>query len=286
MPGSKYCGRFAPSPTGPLHFGSLVTALASYLQARSQHGSWHVRVEDIDPPREIPGAAADIVETLSAFGMRSDSQVLMQRSRISIYRRALEKLAAAGLAFPCTCSRSQLAGRVHSGLCDPEVRANPAWRLRVDSGSVSFTDALQRTHAQDVAREVGDFVLFRADGWPTYQLAVVVDDAAQAISEVVRGADLLASTPRQIYLQRCLSLPTPSYVHLPLVLDQLGTKLSKQNLAPAITRASALSCLRQALEFLGQDTEGFGRFSYPEPLLIEATGRWSLASINPRNRQS
>ena len=262
-----------------------MTALASYLQARSQGGSWQIRIEDIDPPREVAGAAIDIVETLGAFGLHSDSPVLMQRSRIGSYRQALDKLANADLAFLCACTRGQLAGRAHSGKCSSPNYSTAAWRLRVAGGVVSFTDTLQGAHAQDVAAEVGDFVLFRADGWPTYQLAVVVDDAAQNITEVVRGADLLASTPRQIYLQRCLSLPQLGYVHLPLVLDPLGNKLSKQNLAPAISRSAVLSRLREALEFLGQDSDGLGRFRYPGPLLVEAAQRWSLALIDPRSRQ-
>jgi glutamyl-Q tRNA(Asp) synthetase len=251
-----YRGRFAPSPTGPLHFGSLVAALGSWLRARTCGGIWVVRMEDLDPPREVPGAAADIIQTLTAFGMPSDEPVLYQGTRSHVYSAAFEALRGTGQVFPCWCSRSDLeadanihracrAGAAHD-------RA-PAWRLRVPDVAIEFNDLLLGPQRQNLHDDVGDFVVRRVEGWYAYQLAVVVDDAAQGITEIVRGADLLDSTPRQIHLQRLLGLPSPGYVHLPLVLDADGRKLSKQDRARPIERADPLPALRAALRFLGQD---------------------------------
>ena len=249
-------GRFAPSPTGSLHFGSLVAALGSWLMARTTRGSWIVRVEDIDPPREVAGADLEILATLAAFGMESDEPPIYQSRRTAMYAAAFARLQQAGSVYPCWCSRSDLAasdGR-HPATCiaPRDASREPAWRLRVPARVIAFDDAIQGRIEQDIAREIGDFVVLRADGWYAYQLAVVVDDAAQHITHVVRGADLVESTPRQILLQELLDLPRVRYAHLPLVLDSEGRKLSKQENAIAVDAADPLPALRAALVFLGQ----------------------------------
>ena len=250
-----YRGRFAPSPTGPLHFGSLLAALGSWLLARHAGGEWLVRVEDIDPPREVPGAAEHQLRTLAAFGLVADAPIAWQSGRGALYQAALDRLLEHGDAFVCHCSRSTLAahGGIHRA-CEPGARRwDPAVRLRVpDHAVVRFDDAVQGMVVQDVAHEVGDVVLRRADGLWAYQLAVVVDDAEQGITQVVRGADLLDSTPRQILLQRALALPTPHYAHLPLVVDADGRKLSKSLSALPVDGADPLPALRAAWAGLGQ----------------------------------
>ena len=231
---ARYRGRFAPSPTGPLHLGSLVAAVGSWLIARHNHGDWLLRIEDIDPPREVAGASLQQIQTLAAFGMQSDEAVLWQSTRSDAYTEALDRLLRTGSAFACLCSRSDLSATAgihrqcvgHDTAQDGTDR-QPAIRLRVHPGRVGFDDAIQGLVERDAARDIGDFVLRRADRLWAYQLAVVVDDAAQGITQVVRGADLLDSTPRQILLQRALGLPTPAYAHLPLVMDAEGRKLSK-----------------------------------------------------------
>lgn len=250
-----YRGRFAPSPTGHLHFGSLVAAVGSWLCARHAGGQWLVRVEDIDPPREVAGSAASILAALPAFGLVADEPVLLQSQRHDAYARAIEQLRAADRLFPCWCSRSDLAnadGLHRDGLCVAAPRSDqpPAWRLRVPDVSIAFDDALQGRQRQNLRDEVGDFVLHRADGLYTYQLACVVDDATQGITEVVRGADLLHCTARQIWLQRCLGLSTPSYRHLPLVLNAEGHKLSKSEDALPVDPTHPLPALARALAFL------------------------------------
>ncbi|GAB4469739.1 MAG: hypothetical protein OHK0044_11960 [Burkholderiaceae bacterium] len=244
---AAYRGRFAPSPTGALHAGSLAAALASWLDARAHGGTWIVRIEDLDPPREVPGAAREIVRTLARFGLESDEPVALQSERGALYEEAFERLRAAGVVYACTCSRkdvealSQAAGRkpgVYPGTCrerPARTRARPAWRVRVPDATVAFDDRACGRYAQSLARDVGDFVVRRADGPWAYQLAVVVDDAAQGVTDVVRGADLLDNTPRQIFLQRALRLPTPRYLHVPVVTNERGEKLSKQTGAGALT---------------------------------------------------
>jgi len=276
----SYRGRFAPSPTGPLHFGSLVAAVGSWLRARACAGAWVVRMEDIDPPREVPGAARDIVETLAAFGLESDEPVLHQSTRSDAYATAFEALRNAGQIFPCWCSRSDLeaSGGIHFSPCraPPDPTRAPAWRLRVPQAIVAFDDLLLGPQQQELQAAVGDFVIKRVEGWFAYQLAVVVDDAAQRISEVVRGADLLDSTPRQIHLQRLLGCPTPAYAHLPLALDADGRKLSKQDRAHPIDRADPLPALRAALRFLGLGEHRAGSV----PLLLQDALRgFDLARI-------
>ena len=245
-------GRFAPSPTGPLHFGSLVAALGSYLSAKHQGGEWLLRLEDLDTPRNVPGAEASILACLEGFGLAWDGPVTRQSERRSLYQAALDRLLAARLAYPCGCSRQETAG-VYPGTCRnglPPGRTARAFRFKVNALPVCFNDELYGRLCQDLAREVGDFVVRRADGPFAYQLAVVVDDAAQGITEVVRGADLLDSTPRQVALQNALGLPTPRYLHLPVARTPAGEKLSKQTGASAVTPDAAI--LRAALAHLNQ----------------------------------
>lgn len=255
-PAAHTCrGRFAPSPTGDLHAGSLLAAFGSWLWARAAGGEWLLRIEDLDPPREVPGAADRQLAALAAFGLHSDRPVLRQSTRGEVYQAALDRLLAQGRAFACHCSRSELAaaGGIHRACVASVRRPTPAIRLRVPAEAcVTFDDAVQGSQRQDVAAAVGDFVLRRADGCWAYQLAVVVDDAAQGITDVVRGADLLDSTPRQILLQRALGLPTPRYAHLPLVLDRAGHKLSKSDAAQAIDPGDPLPALCAAWRALGQ----------------------------------
>ena len=248
-------GRFAPSPSGPLHAGSMLAALGSWLLARQAAGLWRVRMEDIDPPREVAGAAQSQLDTLRAFGLAPDGEVMRQSMRGHAYRAALNGLLARGLAFECHCSRAELAASdgVHRRCVATRPRPDPAIRLRVPDGcDVEFHDAVHGTVRQPVDLEVGDFVLLRADGLWAYQLAVVVDDAAQGVTDVVRGADLLDSTPRQILLQRALGLDTPRYAHLPLLLDAAGRKLSKSEAALPVDPARPLETLRMLWDCLGQ----------------------------------
>jgi glutamyl-Q tRNA(Asp) synthetase len=252
----SYRGRFAPSPTGLLHAGSLVAAVGSWLCARHAGGQWLVRVEDIDPPREVAGSAQAILTALPAFGLEPDGSVIYQSSRIAAYDAAFEQLQHDGLVFPCWCSRSDLAavdGLHRDGHCmapaDPS--RPPAWRIRVPDEEIRFVDELQGPQKQPLREAAGDFVIRRVEGFYSYQLACVVDDAWQGITEVVRGSDLLDSTPRQIWLQRCLGLPTPRYLHLPLVLDSQGRKLSKSESSREVDPANPMPSLRDALSFLG-----------------------------------
>jgi glutamyl-Q tRNA(Asp) synthetase len=283
---APYRGRFAPSPTGPLHFGSLVAALGSYLDARANGGQWLLRIEDVDAPRTLPGAADDILRTLEAFGFEWDGEVVVQRDRLDCYHAALVRLQLDGHTYPCACSRSEIAtaaqvaaidgGPVYPGTCRAGLgagRAARAWRLRVPDREFCFVDRVQGESRQNLAHEVGDFVLLRADGQYAYQLAVVVDDAAQGVNAVVRGVDLLASTARQIWLQQCLGVPTPSYAHLPVVVNALGEKLSKQTLARAVLPADGSALLARALTFLGHTAPAEVR-----ELPVAGFWRWAIAN--------
>lgn len=259
-----YRGRFAPSPSGPLHAGSLAAALASWLDARAHGGTWLVRIEDLDPPREVPGAAAYIIETLAVFGMTSDEPVQFQSVNGARYAAALDALTRRGVIYGCACSRKDIEtaiGRgggttgVYPGTCRARgINVSDhgiALRIRVPDEIVAFVDRAAGPYQQSLARDVGDFVLRRADGLWAYQLAVVVDDHAQAISAVVRGADLLDNTPRQTYLQRLLGYATPTYLHVPIVTTAAGEKLSKQTGARALDRTRVLHELEQAWRHLG-----------------------------------
>ena len=264
MTDRKVRGRFAPSPTGPLHFGSLVAAVGSYLSARSQGGAWLVRMEDLDPPREAKGAADDILRTLEAYGFEWHGEILYQSRRRDAYEAALEALQRSGALYPCGCTRKEIAdssiagieGLVYPGTCRSGLapgRSARALRVRSDRAVIDFEDRVQGRQHVALEHEIGDFVARRADGFYAYQLAVVVDDAEQGISEIVRGADLLTSSACQIYLQQLLGLPTPGYLHLPAAVNDQGEKLSKQTFAKSLPRARPVVTLRQALDFLGQD---------------------------------
>jgi glutamyl-Q tRNA(Asp) synthetase len=259
-----YIGRYAPSPTGPLHFGSLVAAVGSYLDARARGGRWLLRMEDLDPPRVIPGAADGILKTLEAFGFEWDDEVLYQSRRQPAYAEAADLLLMTGAAFPCACSRKEIAdsgvhgldGPIYPGTCRhglPPGREPRALRLKAPEEVISFEDGLQGPVSQNLARDIGDFIIRRADGIYAYQLAVVVDDAFQGVTHVVRGADLLLSTPRQLLLQRLLDLPQPYYLHLPVVVNTSGEKLSKQTYARPVTDANPGPGLWEALTYLHQE---------------------------------
>ncbi|HKQ15166.1 MAG TPA: tRNA glutamyl-Q(34) synthetase GluQRS [Steroidobacteraceae bacterium] len=263
---ARYCGRFAPSPTGPLHFGSLVAATASFLDARHAGGDWLLRIEDLDPPREVPGSADEIVATLATLGFQWTGSIVRQSERHAAYQAALDRLLAANLAFPCSCSRTELLaaqppGRdpsdelYYQGWCRNGVRAPDrptAMRFRVAPGTIAFEDRLQGRQTVDVALDTGDFVIRRRDSLFAYQLAVVVDDAAQNVTHVVRGADLLGSTARQIALQAALGLTTPEYAHLPVAIDANGIKLSKSTGAAAVDVRQPARELWRTLQFLKQ----------------------------------
>lgn len=260
----SYVGRFAPSPTGPLHMGSLIAATASYLQARTQQGKWLVRIEDLDPPREVKGAAEDIIRTLAHFGFEWDDEIRYQSQRIDIYQMAIQQLFEHGKAYACACSRTDIQhsgrstayGLVYPGTCRQGIAPGKqarSIRLRVPDKALSFQDRIQGHCQQNLLRDIGDFVIRRADGQIAYQLAVVIDDAEQQVSEVVRGCDLLDSTTRQIYLQQQLGLPTPDYAHIPVLVNRDGEKLSKQTGAAAIQAQAPAAALAQALCYLGQD---------------------------------
>jgi glutamyl-Q tRNA(Asp) synthetase len=325
---SIYRGRFAPSPTGPLHFGSLVAAVGSYLDAKHHQGKWLVRIEDLDIPRTVKGAADEILSTLEACGLHWDEEIIFQSQRTAAYEAAFHRLKEAGAVYPCCCTRKEIAdsalhgidGQIYPGTCRngiPAGREGRAWRVRTDiqqpvrpeldgtishsarlpnnasqaagyvegytgfdklspNGAVIFDDALQGRITQYLEREIGDFVVKRADGLFAYQLAVVVDDDAQGITHVVRGADLLYSTPRQIYLQRLLGLTTPAYMHLPVAVNAQGEKLSKQTLAQPVERNNAATTLFDALVFLRQQP--------PVGLRLDTVGQilnWAVVNWQP-----
>lgn len=286
-----YTGRFAPSPTGLLHIGSLLTAAASYADARSNGGKWLVRMEDLDPPREMPGAASHILHTLEAFGFEWDGEVAYQSHRYALYEETLCRLQTAGLVYPCHCSRKDWQagarrgadGFVYNGRCrHPGQRPapqgkQPAWRIRVPDRIIGFSDGIVGGYAQNLARDIGDFVLLRADGYWAYQLAVVAEDAEQGVTHIVRGQDLLVSTPRQIYLQQCLGVPTPQYAHLPLLTNAQGQKWSKQTLAPALDLNRREQLLRQVFRYLklpeAPETDR------PAELLDWAVAHWDMDKV-------
>jgi glutamyl-Q tRNA(Asp) synthetase len=286
-----YRGRFAPSPTGPLHFGSLVAAVGSYLDARHHSGEWLVRMEDLDPPREVPGAADDILRTLERYGLHWDGEVIYQGRRHSEYQQALEQLDTDGWLYGCACTRREIAdtalpgqgGSIYPGTCRnglPDGRKPRALRVRVENTEISLDDGLQGSSRQHLGRDVGDFVVRRADQLAAYQLAVVVDDAAQQITHIVRGADLLDSTPRQVYLQDLLGLPTPSYLHLPVAINNTGEKLSKQTCALAVGTADPVTALLDVLQFLHQDVPGSAGDVTLEELWQWAIKRWDKTRLH------
>ncbi|WP_417069326.1 tRNA glutamyl-Q(34) synthetase GluQRS [Niveibacterium terrae] len=286
-------GRFAPSPSGALHFGSLIAALASWLDARAQGGRWLLRIEDIDTPRNVAGADERIIATLANLGLEWDGEIVWQSHRLDRYREALARLSDAGRLYGCACTRREIAdsrlardgahrypGTCRAGL--PEGRSARAWRVRTDPETLCFEDLLQGRHCENIEEEVGDFVLKRADGLFAYQLAVVVDDAEQGVTEIVRGADLLASTPRQIFLQRLLGYPEPRYLHLPVACNADGEKLSKQTRAPAITGNAPAAALAAALTFLGQQPPADAPRWAPRQVLDWALANWDRAKLPRR----
>ena len=300
---TPYRGRFAPSPTGPLHFGSLVAAVGSFLAARQAGGQWLVRIEDLDPPREVPGSAELILRTLEAFGFEWDEPVMWQSRRHPAYEEAAARLQSAGLAYECTCSRTEIAAALVNSRANSRDSSRrheatdelhyPGWcrqgplfpereralRFLAPAGPVAFLDTLQGEITGDVATDCGDFVIRRRDGRFAYQLAVVVDDAAQGITHVVRGADLLTSTLRQLSLQRALGLPTPVYTHLPLAVDKSQAKLSKSVGSAALDVAKPSVQLWQALDFLRQEPPAGMRSASLRELWDWAVPCWKTAAL-------
>ncbi len=279
---SAYTGRFAPTPSGYLHFGSLVAALASFLDARAAGGRWLLRMEDLDPPREMPGAQDAILRSLETYGLHWDGPVERQSARQAAYAEAVDALLARGLAYPCRCSRKQLEGRpIYPGTCRERhcPAQDAAIRLRVPDAEYRFVDRVQGEYAQNLAREVGDFIIRRRDGLYAYQLAVVLDDAWQGISDIVRGADLLDSTPRQLYLQELLGLPQPRYLHIPLLLQPDGHKLGKSYRSPPLPADQAPALLARALRALGQQPPTELEQGQVDEVLAWAVRHWSPAAI-------
>lgn len=284
--GQSYVGRFAPSPTGPLHFGSLVAALASYLDAKSKLGKWLVRIEDLDPPRESAGAAEIILDQLLALGFSWDGDILYQSSRLAAYETALQQLNASELCFCCNCTRPriQALGAVYDGHCRAnsnitDISGPYAIRIQTVDQSICFDDLIQGEYQQNIGLDVGDFVIKRKDNLFAYQLAVVVDDAFQNITDVVRGFDLIDSTARQIYLQQLLCIPTPRYGHFPVAANLAGEKLSKQQHASEIDLSRGGECLLQAMKFLGLNVPSELAGESPELLMNWAISQWDIQNV-------
>lgn len=285
-----YRGRFAPSPTGPLHFGSLVAATGSFLEARTRGGEWLLRIEDVDAPRCSSAAATAMLSALEAHGFEWDGHPVWQSRRADAYAATLERLIAAGHVFACACTRRELAdsaiapdgAAIYPGTCRaglPPGRAARAWRLRVGTARIAFDDAIQGHVESDLAREAGDFILRRADGLFAYQLAVVVDDAEACITHVVRGADLLLSTARQIHLQGCLGVAIPAYAHLPVAVNAAGEKLSKQTLAAPLDLLRPAASVVAALDFLGQAPPADLAAAGLDAVWSWARANWRLARV-------
>ena len=288
---NKYIGRFAPSPTGPLHYGSLIAAVASYLQAKNNNGQWLLRIEDIDPPREVKGATDKIIQTLEKYRFEWDQQPLFQSTQYEYYREQIERLKQQGLIYACSCSRKQInkkaqdsiLGKRYPGTCKTKrlelQNSNFSLRLHTTNSKIHFSDAVFGNREYTIKNDIGDFIIYRKYDLPTYALAVTIDDAYQEITEVVRGYDLLAFTPLQIYLCQLLNFPVPNFLHVPLIVNQHGEKLSKQTLAKELPLDNLSHTLVQALNDLGQDT--------PENLVKEninaiwkwAIGNWDVTKI-------
>lgn len=289
-----YVGRFAPSPTGPLHIGSLTAALASYLHARQAGGEWLVRIEDIDPPREVPGAADRILAALEAFDLEWDREVYFQSAHLSRYAAVAESTLANGQAFRCSCTRSELQetaeiGRLGSrypGLCRTRSTHDrpTAIRVRVDQGKVDFFDELQGAQEHDLSTLTGDYVIFRKDARPAYHLAVVLDDAEHGVTHIVRGIDLLQASAVHIHLQRTLKLPIPAYLHVPVIVNDAGQKLSKQTGAPAVDANAAASIAIEALAYLGLRVPADLVGAAPRELWAWAIENWDPTGIAGQTR--
>ncbi len=279
-------GRFAPSPTGPLHFGSVVAAVASYMQAKSQCGKWLVRMDDIDTPRNQAGADTAILKSLEILGLNWDDKVLFQSHRQEAYQEALALLSEKNLLFRCTCTRKQIQGSAYPGTCRNKGHSSDkqhALRILSNQEPININDEIQGHFQQILETEIGDFIVHRADGLVAYHIATVVDDAYQKITEIVRGADLLDSTPRQIYLQKTLNYPEPSYAHLPTAVDKQGYKLSKQNHAKPIDDTDPVTTLILALDFLGQRPDKLLAQEGAKEIIQWGIEHWSLEKIPRRN---
>ena len=281
-------GRFAPSPTGPLHFGSLLTAMASYCQVKSQQGSWLVRIEDTDIPRIQAGAESQILAALEAFGFKWNEEIVFQRERLGLYEHALEQLKQQDLIYACACSRKQLQANVSLNSTYPQTCRHlnlpfeqHAIRLKTSTQTICFDDLIQGYCCENLSHTTGDFVLKRRDGIISYQLAVVVDDALQGITHVVRGADLLDNTVRQIWLGQCLNVPTLSYCHIPLAMNDQGQKLSKQNLAKPLDLNQVPQLIQQALQALNQPNVDLDT---PQIMLAQAVSQWTLERISKQEQ--
>jgi len=286
----SYRGRFAPSPTGPLHFGSLLAAASSYAQARHQQGQWLVRIEDVDLPRCDTSSTTQILKALETYGMHWDEDIIYQSQRNSFYQDALDKLAAQGDTYDCACTRKEInesaestvtmgiyPGTCRNGLAKGKTARSI--RMRTDDNEIVFVDKVQAPLSQHLLKDVGDFIIKRADNLFAYQLAVVVDDEAQAITEIVRGSDMLDSTPRQLFLQQRLGYSTPDYIHIPLAVNNKGQKLSKQNMAPAINLVDPRPTLINALEFLNQQPPADLRDTSIDDIWQWVADNWSVKNI-------
>ena len=279
----RYVGRFAPTPSGPLHFGSLITAVASFLDARAHAGTWRLRIDDLDAPRSVPGATDGILRTLAGHALHWDGPVAFQSDHVGDYRAALSELSRQGLSFRCTCSRKDLREhRVYPGTCrtrNVPSRREAAVRIRVPDAEYAFEDRLQGPYAECLARATGDFVVARRDGLTAYQLAVVVDDAAMDVTDVVRGADLLDNTPRQLFLAERLGFNAPRFLHLPVIADRTGAKLSKRTAASTIGVTAPDRNLQWTLQLLGLEPP---QRATTEELLAWAVPRWDAERL-PRS---
>lgn len=279
---STYTGRFAPTPSGPLHFGSIVAALGSFLQARKHQGRWLVRIEDIDEPRTKPGADKLILEQLERLGLYWDGDIVYQSNRIHLYQSALKILESESLVFSCSCSRKDTANKPYPGTCrnkSIKIAGDHSIRLLTTNELITLHDLVQGKYSQQLETDTGDFIIKRADGRFAYHLAVVVDDAEQSVTEIVRGIDLLDSTPRQIYLQKKLGLSIPSYLHLPLAIDSPGNKLSKATEAEAANTNDPVNTLLNALTFLGQEPPKELTSSNVHAVLNWAIENWNIKNI-------
>jgi glutamyl-Q tRNA(Asp) synthetase len=287
---SGYVGRFAPTPSGPLHFGSLIAALGSWLDARAHGGRWLLRIDDHDAPRCVPGATEAIPRQLEAHGLHWDDELYREQGREAAYAEAFERLRSSGRLYPCACTRRDLDAaplnadgeRIYPGTCRdgvPPGREARAWRVRVNDAEIGFTDSVRGAIRQQLARDIGDFTVRRADGLFAYQLLCAVDDIAQGITHVVRGGDLLGATARQIFLMRLLDHRAPSYAHLPVAVNRMGQKLSKQSLAPELAASDASANLWRALDALGQCPPRELTGAPPDELLAWGTAHWSLARV-------
>lgn len=286
----RYRGRFAPTPSGPLHFGSLVAAVGSYLDACAHDGEWHLRIDDLDPPRVAPGAIDAILRTLETLGFEWDGPILFQSQRIAAYHAGLHELRRAGAIYPCGCSRSEIdtiaprgsEGPIYPGTCRngmaPDRRAR-TWRMRLECAPIELDDRLLGAQRIDLARDAGDFGLYRADGVYSFHLASSIDDAELAMTDIVRGVDLLESSARQIYVMAVLGWPSPRYAHLPIAVDATGTKLSKQTGADAVSEAHPAATLCAVLRFLNQDTPPGLEHASLERFWAHAIANWDLARV-------